>query len=275
MLSFRTLRLGIKSLMLHPMRSVLTVLGIFIGVASVIWLLAVGEGISQEAQKQIAGLGADNIIIRSVKPPNETTAGMRGPTPYGLTRADYDRLITTVPTIERALPIRETRQRFRFRDRLVDGRLVGCTPDYAPYTQLQIDRGHFISDAEVKNRENVCALAAETAEKLFPFEDPLGRAIHVEEDYYTVVGVLKPRNPTAGIGGSLAAQDFSSDVYIPISTLWQRIGDTIVIRRSGSFEGEILQLSQVTLRVDDLENVLTIHCDNDSFSAARGIKIQS
>lgn len=257
MFSFRTLRLGIKSLLLHPMRSLLTVLGIFIGVASVIWLLAVGEGISEEAQKQIAGLGADNIIIRSVKPPNETTAGMRGPTPYGLTRADYERLITTIPTIERALPIRETRQRFRFRDRLVDGRLVGCTPDYAPYTQLEIDRGHFISDAEVKNRENVCVLAAETAERLFPVEDPLGRAIHVEDDYYNVVGVLKPRNPTAGIGGSLAAQDFSSDVYIPISTLWQRIGDTIVIRRSGSFEGEILQLSQVTLRVDDMENVLT------------------
>ena len=66
---FRTLKLGAKSLLLHPMRSALTVLGIFIGVASVIWLLAIGEGISLQAQKQIEDLGAENIIVRSIEPP--------------------------------------------------------------------------------------------------------------------------------------------------------------------------------------------------------------
>ncbi|MEO1970411.1 MAG: ABC transporter permease, partial [Pirellulaceae bacterium] len=62
MLFLRTFRLGFKSLLLHPMRSFLTVVGIFIGVASVIWLLAIGEGISREAQRQIEDLGADTII---------------------------------------------------------------------------------------------------------------------------------------------------------------------------------------------------------------------
>ena len=65
-----------------------------------------------------------------------------------------------------------------------------------------------------------------------------------------VVGVLQPRTATAAIGGSLAAQDFSQDVYIPISTLWSRIGDQIFTRRAGTFEGEMLELSQVTLRID-------------------------
>ena len=86
MFFIRTFQLGLKSLLLHPMRSLLTVLGIFIGVASVIWLLAIGEGISIEAQKQIEGLGADNIIVRSIKPPAEATAGYSGPVPYGLKR---------------------------------------------------------------------------------------------------------------------------------------------------------------------------------------------
>ena len=99
-------------------------------------------------------------------------------------------------------------------------------------------------------------LAAGTAEKLFPFEDPIGRSIHVERDYYVVVGVMRPRAPSAGIGGSLAAQDFSSDVYVPISTLWGRIGDRVVTRRSGSFEIEEVELSQITLRVDRVDNVL-------------------
>ncbi len=252
----RTWQLGVKSLLLHPLRSLLTVLGIFIGVASVIWLLAIGEGISRKAQEQIEGLGADNIIIRSVKPPAESLPDSRGPTPYGLLRDDYYRLTETIGTIERALPIRELRRQFRHNDRLVDGRLVGCTPEFAQVTHLEVDRGHFISDADLEQKEKTCALAAEVAERLFPFENPLGQSVKIEEDYYVVVGVMKPRESSAGVGGSLAAQDYTDDIYIPISTLWSRIGDFIVTRRSGSFEGEIVQLSQITLRVDKVDNVI-------------------
>jgi putative ABC transport system permease protein len=253
----RTWQLGVKSLLLHPLRSLLTVLGIFIGVASVIWLLAIGEGISRKAQEQIEGLGANNIIVRSVKPPSEVTEGIRGPVPYGLTREDFQRLHETIPTVDRVLPIRELRRRFSFAGRMVDGRLVGCTPEYAEVTRLEIDRGHFLSDAEVNQKQNHCVLSTEVAERLFPLEDPLGRSIHIEEAYYVVVGVMKSRQPTAGIGGSLSSQDFRNDVYIPISTLWSRIGDFVVTRRSGSFEGEIVELSQATLRVDKVENVLS------------------
>ena len=70
----RTWSLGVKNLLLHPLRSLLTVVGMFIGVASVIWLLAIGNGISAAVQKQIEGLGAENIIVRSIKPPSETLA---------------------------------------------------------------------------------------------------------------------------------------------------------------------------------------------------------
>ena len=252
----RTWQLGIKSLLLHPLRSLLTVLGIFIGVASVIWLLAIGEGISEKAQEQIAGLGAENIIVRSRKPTDETSDVSQFIVPYGLTREDFARLTETIPTVENALPIREIRRRFAFGGRMVDGRLVGCTPEYAEVTRLEVDRGHFITDAELHEKHNHCVLAAETAEKLFPFENPIGRSIHVEEAYYVVVGVMKHKDATAAIGGSFAAQDFSSDVYIPITTLWSRIGDIIVTRRSGSREGEKVELSQATLRVDEIENVM-------------------
>jgi putative ABC transport system permease protein len=234
----------------------LTVLGIFIGVAAVIWLLAIGEGISRKAQEQIEGLGANNIILRSIKPPSEVTDRGRGLVPYGLTRDDFARLNATIPTVTRALQIRELRRRFTYKGRMVDGRLVGSSPDYAEVTKLEVDRGRFLTDADGSDKKNYCVLAAGTAKTLFPFEDPLGQAIHVEEQYYVVVGVLKPRMPTAGIGGSLAAQDFTSDVYIPIETLRSRIGDLVVTRRSGSFEGEMVQLSQITLRIDKVENVM-------------------
>jgi len=256
MIWLRTWQLGIKSLALHPLRSLLTVLGIFIGVASVIWLLAIGEGISRKAQEQIESLGADNIIVRSVKPPSEVMESVVGLYPYGVTRDDYHCLKETVPSIERAIPIRELRRRFSFSARMVDGRLVGCTPEYAEVTRLSVDRGRFLTDTDVRDKKNYCVLAAEVAARLFPFEDPLGHSIHVEEAYYVVVGVMHRREATAGIGGSLSAQDFASDVYVPISTLWSRIGDLIITRRAGSFEGEICELSQVTLRVNKVENVL-------------------
>ena len=259
MLWLRTLHLGIKSLTLHPMRSMLTMVGICIGVWAVICLLAIGEGISVQAQKQIEGLGADNIIVRSVKPLNPKNANENNfILPYGLLREDYDALVTTIPTIKSGVPIRETRKEFRFQDRSIEGRLVGCTPEYAEVTHLTVDRGHFVTDADLQDWKNHCVLAYETARVLFPYEDPLDRTIFMPDtnDYYRVVGVMKRRDPTSAIGSSLEAQDFNQDVYIPLSTMRKRIGDTIVSRRSGSREGEMVELNQITLRIDRIENVM-------------------
>lgn len=256
MLWLRTLSLGVKSLLLHPLRSLLTVLGIFIGVASVIWLLAISEGISNEAQRQIESLGADTIMIRSVEPPSDKL-NSQGVTPYGLTRAEYDMLVKTIPTLKTAIPIREIKRKFTYKNRTVEGRLVGCTPEYAELTRLFIDRGHFISDAESFRRDSVCVLAAEVAATLFPYEDPIGKRVDFPDhkDYYRVIGVLKPRNDSAAIGGSMAAQSFKNDIYIPITTLQQRIGDTVVRRAGASFSGEMIELNQITLAVKSIDDV--------------------
>jgi putative ABC transport system permease protein len=257
MFLLRTIQLGMKSLLVHPMRSLLTVLGMFIGVASVIWLLAIGEGISQEAQRQIEGLGADNIIIRSIKPPSEALAGYSGPVIYGLKREDFDILVATIPTIDSALPIREIRRTFSFNGRNEDGRLVGCTPEYFEVMRLTLDRGRLLTEADVVGRHNYCILSSGIAERLFPFEDAIGHRIFLSEtkDYYHVIGILLYRTPTAAIGGSLEAQEFNTDIYIPISTLRQRVGDLISTRRGSTRSAEIVELNQITLRVNSVQEV--------------------
>src|SRR4051812_16122494 len=114
---WRGLKSGMKSLLLHKLRSGLTVLGIVFGVAAVISMLAVGEGTSREAQERIAALGATNIIIRSKKPSDESQATGGRPSMilnYGLKYDDYDRLLATVPTIKKALPIREISKQIRY-----------------------------------------------------------------------------------------------------------------------------------------------------------------
>ena len=249
----RTLQLSVKSLMMHPLRSSLTVLGIFIGVSSVIWLLALGEGISRAAQEQISSLGALNIIVRSVKPSSDEAVESG----FGLTRADYLRLLATVPSIDKAIPMRVLPAiEFRYRTRRVEGRLVGTTPDYAEVTRIAVERGRFISDSDIEQERNYCVLAAEMAEDLFPFGEPIGKEIMVNDDFYKVVGVMRRRSPSAGIGGSLAAEVFSSDVYIPITTLWRREGDMIVTMKPGQFQREINEVTQVTIQVKERDFVL-------------------
>jgi len=258
MFFLRTWQLGVKSLLLHPLRSLLTVLGIFIGVASVIWLLAIGEGISLKAQEQIQDLGARNIIVRSVKPTTTAVGGTSFFARYGLKRSDYETLVSTISTLRRAVRVREFPRVVRYGTAEFRARLVGCSPEYAEVMRLEVEQGHFITDTEMADADNVCVLAAETAQRLFPLENPLGKSIHVKEseDTYRVVGVMRSRTAMAGIGGSLAAQEFNRDVYIPITTWWSRIGDMMYDRSSGSRTGEIVELNQITLTVGDISEVL-------------------
>jgi len=230
-------------------------LGILIGVWAVIVLTAVSQGASDQVQKQIESLGANTIIVRSVKPAADKMSGMAAQ--YGLQRQDLEMIVSNIPTIDSALPIREIRRQFTFGDNSVDGRLVGCTPDYADVNHLKSDSGRFLADADDLRADTVCVLAANVAEKLFPVNDPIGKRVYIPEcqDYYRVVGVLQHRNASAAIGGSLDSQDFSGDVYIPIKTLRRRIGDTVFTRRSGQFETEIMQLNQITLQVAQVDQV--------------------
>ncbi|MFK8111098.1 MAG: ABC transporter permease [Rubripirellula sp.] len=260
MLWLRTWSLGIKSLALHPLRTGLTMLGIMIGVWAVIVLTAISQGASDQVQKQIESLGSTTIIVRSQKPPEDKLAGM-GASQYGLRRSDLEQILVNVPTIEKAIPIREIRRQFTYRDRIIDGRLVGCTPDYAKVNHLKIRNtgGRFLTDADELKADTVCVLSHGVAEKLFPYEEPLGKRITVPEhtDKYKIIGVLEHRNPSAAIGGSLDSQDFSADVYIPMRTLRKRIGDTIVTRRSGQFQMEIMELNQITLQAKSQDHVRT------------------
>jgi putative ABC transport system permease protein len=138
----------------------------------------------------------------------------------------------------------------------MEGRLVGTTPEYAEVTRLAVDRGRFLTDADIVSERNYCVLAFEVAQQLFPFGDPLGEEILVKDDFYEVVGVMKPRAASAGIGGSLAAEVFSSDIYVPITSLWRREGDMIVSIKPGQFQRDINEVTQITVRVANRDVVL-------------------
>jgi putative ABC transport system permease protein len=254
---FQQLRLGFRSLMLHKLRSALAVLGILIGVTAVIWLVAMGEGVSYQAQQQIKDLGATSIIVRSIKPAEESSrdVGSRFGISYGLLRDDYERILSNVPTVRRAVPMREISREVRHREHFIDGQVIGCTPDYFGMNRLKIARGRPISQVDMQGYSNVVVLAWEAAAKLFPIEDPLGRAVQLGTEFYVVVGIAAERTAAAAIGGSLDARQYDRDVYIPLSTFRARIGDRVFTMRAGATQLETVELTQITAVVEDMGEV--------------------
>ena len=255
---FQTVQLGIKSLMVQKMRAGLAALGIFIGTTTVIWLVAMGEGVSHRAQQQILELGARNVIVRT----KETNAGSEEGSnsrvkTYGLLRADYRRIVENIPNISRAIPMRELRFELRLDNRTADAKLVGCVEDYFELNRLQIARGRWLTARD--RGKKVVVLADDTAKRLFPFENPIGRTIWVGSEFYTVIGQTKPRTASAAIGGSLDSRDYNLDAYISLETLRHRVGDLVMKRVGGGqgfdFTGEKVELSQITVEVENIEDV--------------------
>jgi putative ABC transport system permease protein len=257
---YTTVLLAVRNLSLHKLRVLLTILGLIFGVGSVIAMLAIAEGASLEAQRQIASLGATNIIVRSNKPPNDENPTKQQNNQgfilsFGVTYADYRRIMT-IPSVVSVTPVREFAQKVRRLDREIEGRIVGVDADFLKMTGQHTEDGRFLTDADLFTRANVAVLGSQAAEKLFAYGDPVGKTVRVGEDhYFRVVGVTSFKAPSSGTGSSLAAQDFNRDIYIPLTTNRARFGDVIESEKQGSFTAEKIELSQVTVTVDGMDNV--------------------
>ena len=239
----QTVRLSLNSILVQKMRAGLAALGIFIGTSTVIWLVAMGEGVSYQAQQQILELGATNIIVRT-KEPNWSGEGKDANSrvkKYGLLRDDYLRIVSNIPTISSAVPMREVKFELRMGNRTADTKLVGCVEEYLELNRLEIARGRWIAPRD--RGKKLVVLADDTAKQLFPFENPIGQTVWVGSEFYIVIGQTKPRMASAAIGGSLDARDYNMDAYIPLKTFRHRIGDLVMKRGVGNeFQGEIVSM---------------------------------
>lgn len=244
---------ALRSVLMHKLRSFLTILGLVFGVASVIVMLAVAEGASQAAQRQIASLGINNIIVRSVKPAVDGPINFRSfILDFGLKYDDLRRIRETLDTVVRVTPLREFVHEARFEDATIDARLVGADPSYFAVNRLELARGRFLDPADIESRNNVCVIGEEVATRVYRGQSAIGKSIQVNnQHFFRIVGVLMYRTPSAGIGSSLAAQDLNLDIIIPITTDRSRIGDVLMRRQQGSFSRQRLELSQITIEVAD------------------------
>ena len=259
----RTIRLGFKSLWLHGLRSFLTVLGIVFGVCSVIAMLAIGEGASYEAQEQIKKLGSQNIILSSVKPPEEQKVSEKSNQSYvlqyGLTYADLKRIQKTIPGVTIVVPARIMREYVWNISRRVDCEIYATVSWYPTMRNHALARGRFFTEQEMQGKANVCVLGAEIVDKLFPLESALGSHVRVGSDYYTVVGIMEPRGRVPFEAESAPTKaPIVNRIYIPLETAKARFGEVLRKMRSGSFEQERVELHEVTVKVERQEDVMAV-----------------
>jgi putative ABC transport system permease protein len=217
MTSLDALRSALQSLRTNVLRSVLTSLGIIIGVGAVIAMVAIGAGAEYRVQSTIQQLGANVIIITNG---SQSVGGAQsgGGTQLVLTEDDAEALGREIPAILVAAPqVRGTRQLI-YGNTNWNSPVLGVTPDYLEARDWGIGEGRMLSDTEVRSAAKVAVLGTTVVKQLFgEGHDPMGQFIRINRVPFTVVGVLEEKGQTP------FGQDQDDTVLIPLSTAKKRV----------------------------------------------------
>lgn len=251
---FRNIHLGIKTLMLHKLRSLLTMLGVVFGVGSVIAMLAVGEGASREALAQIRKLGSNNIIIDTVKPSDDSaSSGARTRISiYGLKYADDQRIAECIPLVRRTVPVKIVRKEGRLGNRTLSLRLVGTTPAWFELVKRPLLAGRELSAGDLAKRANVAVLTEHGARRLLATEESIGSVVKIGGSAFTVIGIIQS---DSGNAGGMQTPDRDTDAYIPLTTARERFGDIYTQRSDGAHIRESVELHQIIAEAGSLADV--------------------
>jgi putative ABC transport system permease protein len=259
------LLISLRSLWMHRLRSGLTTLGIVFGVSSVIAMLAIGEGASQQAQAQIAHLGSTNIILKTVKPPDQEVADASEQSiqEYGLRYTDAERFRETIPNAQVVVPVRRKPQQVFYQSRRITAEIVGTVPWYTELAPIETLLGRFLTPMDMHYSQAVCVIDETVLDNLFKFDDPIGQDIKIAGEYYSVVGVVRDISAVSVLQEDASTQSASQSngvsgaVYISLSTMKSRFGETeIQFGGSTGMSGEKIELSEITVKVPSMEHVL-------------------
>ncbi|MDR2145991.1 MAG: ABC transporter permease [Tannerella sp.] len=236
------IRLAIGGLVEHKIRSLLTMLGIIFGVASVIAMLSIGEGAKREAIAKYQDLGVNNIIVREIKLSDTELEEVRAKFSQGLSLKDADAILEIVPGVTQVASQAEISTEVKYTDKSVKSTVIGVTSNFLGMMNYRISRGDMIGDQHYGQRLKVCVLGAGIAGSLFGYDDPIGKMVKVEDQWLEVVGVLESKALFTETVGELAARDLNTDVYVPLSTFLNRFS------RENALTG---QIQQITAQVDN------------------------
>jgi putative ABC transport system permease protein len=201
--------MALSTLRANRLRSLLTMLGIVIGNASVITLVGVGRGAQNLAEGQLSNLGA-NVLF--VVPGNNDTRRQGIDFPKTLVLEDAKAIAEQVPSVSRVAPQITLSEVLQVGGLTTSASVLGVTPEFLPVRQFEMEQGRFFSASDLEGARSLVVIGPDLAAKMFPAQEALGRTLRIRNQAFEVIGVLAPK-------GAVFGQNQDENAYIPLSTM--------------------------------------------------------
>jgi putative ABC transport system permease protein len=257
-----TLELASDTLTANRFRSALTMLGVTIGVASVILLVSVGEGVKRFVTEQFEGLGTNVLIITPGK--TETTGGTPfiADTTQGLTIEDAAAIRDRSPDLLAVAPVAFGTANVKFANRTRSTLVIGTSAEFQTVRNMRVEVGDFLPRADDVSEKQVVVLGRKIKEEIFPNENPLGKRVQIDDRRFRVVGVMEKKGRSMGM-------DLDDLVFVPVAAAQEifnrdRIQEILgSARTDAALDRGKLQAKDVLLARHDGREDFTIHDQDD------------
>jgi putative ABC transport system permease protein len=249
------IKLALKNIKMHTLRSFLTILGIIFGVSSVVAMLSISEGARRKTIDEIKSLGINNIIVESIKPVSETQP-KKGENlllqrlltiftsyEYGIQKKDMEHIRTTFSEVCYVVPLKEIRKDVYVKGKKVDAKVIGVANEYILAKKLNMNIGRFFNELDIKRYKRVCVIGNVAKNKLFLFYNPIGEFIRISNCIYEVIGVIN---------------DNTDYIYIPYTTLVADFGYVVSKDEAGGFEQVKVDIDKLYITVKDVNDVIDV-----------------
>ena len=211
-----SLTAALVAIRVNALRSVLTALGIIIGVAAVIIMISVGAGAQKRVDDLIQSLGSNLVIVMPGTTTSSGARGARGSRPT-VTEDDAIAIQNEIPTVQVAAPSVRGSGQIIFGNQNWSSVIWGVTPEYQEARDWEIQDGRWFNQAEVRSAAKVALIGETVAEKLFGGDDPVGQLVRIKRVPFTVIGTLVPKGETP------LGTDMDDTIFVPLTTAKKRI----------------------------------------------------
>jgi putative ABC transport system permease protein len=240
------LRLAWESIIGNKMRSLLTMLGIIIGVASVIIMISISAGTSASIEERITGLGSNLVYVSAAFSRMGARMGAvvsGGESGGGLVFDDATAIAEQVNGVAAVVVEQSSSETVKVGSVVLDGvTIVGSTPGFPSVRDIEIQDGRYFNQQEVDHKQKVAVLGYEIAQELFGEEDPIGQTVSAGDTKLTVIGVFAERGMVSGV-------DFDSQLYTPITIVFQKFTPSMFARIMGN------QVRMIYVKIENLKEM--------------------
>ncbi len=213
MLMWTTIKVALKSLVANKLRSFLAMLGIIIGVAAVISMLALGAGARMQVLDRISSMGTDLLIVR---PGRRVSHGVSVGPRQNLTLEDGQAIVKEVPNVRQITPVVRGGAQVKYYNKNTSTTVLGASMTYFPIRNFEIERGRAFTEGETERMARVAVIGPVTSENIFGPGDPIGEIIKVKGMSFRVIGILKSK-------GDQGWYNPDDQIIIPYSTAMKQL----------------------------------------------------